>query len=121
MIKQSNDLPFDFYFMMPSCVPATKFEHSGAVLNSEDLTSFYQNPRVLGLAEVMNFPAVSNTEEDMLQKLNDAIKHGKSIDGHAAGLTEQQLNIYMSEVLNPIMNAQQQKRQKRDFVKECIL
>ncbi|MED3692249.1 adenine deaminase [Peribacillus butanolivorans] len=96
MIEQSNDLPFNFYFMLPSCVPATEFEHSGAVLNSDDLTPFYQNPRVLGLAEVMNFPAVSNTEEDMLQKLNAAIKHGKNIDGHAAGLTEQQLNVYMS-------------------------
>ncbi|WP_342613935.1 adenine deaminase [Peribacillus frigoritolerans] len=95
MIDQSAQLPFDFYFMMPSCVPATEFEHSGAVLKSEDLIPFYQNPRVLGLAEVMNFPAVSLTEEDMLQKIYDANKLGKSIDGHAAGLSEQQLNVYM--------------------------
>ncbi|WP_349728344.1 adenine deaminase [Peribacillus frigoritolerans] len=95
MIDQSTQLPFDFYFMMPSCVPATDFEHSGAVLKSEDLIPFYQNPRVLGLAEVMNFPAVSLTEEDMLQKIYDANKLGKSIDGHAAGLSEQQLDVYM--------------------------
>ncbi|MEF2096522.1 adenine deaminase [Bacillus sp. CFBP9009] len=96
MIEQSDQLPFDFYFMMPSCVPATEFEHSGAVLRSEDLRSFYQNPRVLGLAEVMNFPAVSHTEEDMLQKIYDANRLGKSIDGHAAGLSGQQLDVYMS-------------------------
>lgn len=96
MIEQSDELPFDFYFMMPSCVPATEFEHSGAVLRSEDLKSFYQNPRVLGLAEVMNFPAVSHTEEDMLQKIYDANRLGKSIDGHAAGLSGQQLDVYMS-------------------------
>ncbi|TKH02548.1 adenine deaminase [Peribacillus simplex] len=96
MIEQSDELPFDFYFMMPSCVPATEFEHSGAVLRSEDLRSFYQNPRVLGLAEVMNFPAVSHTEEDMLQKIFDANRLGKSIDGHAAGLSGQQLDVYLS-------------------------
>ncbi|CAH0150912.1 Adenine deaminase [Peribacillus sp. Bi96] len=96
MLDQSDQLPFDFYFMMPSCVPATEFEHSGAVLRSEDLLPFYQNPRVLGLAEVMNFPAVSHAEEDMLQKLSDANKLVKSIDGHAAGLSEQQLDVYTS-------------------------
>ncbi|MDM5222687.1 adenine deaminase [Peribacillus sp. NJ11] len=96
MIEQSGQLPFDFYFMMPSCVPATEFEHSGAVLRSQDLNSFYRNPKVLGLAEVMNFQAVSHTEDDMLQKLYDANRLGKSIDGHAAGLSEQQLNVYMS-------------------------
>ncbi|MCF7622790.1 MULTISPECIES: adenine deaminase [Bacillaceae] len=96
MIEQSDQLPFDFYFMMPSCVPATEFEHSGAVLRSEDLISFYQNPRVLGLAEIMNFPAVSHTDEDMLQKIYDANRLGKSIDGHAAGLSEQQLDVYLS-------------------------
>ncbi|MGE7120824.1 adenine deaminase [Peribacillus sp. NPDC046944] len=96
MIEQSDHLPFDFYFMMPSCVPATDFEDAGAVLKSEDLYSFYKNPRVLGLAEVMNFPAVSNADDDMIQKIIDAYKNEKKIDGHAAGLTEQQLNIYMA-------------------------
>lgn len=96
MIEQSYNLPFDFYFMMPSCVPATNFEHAGANLKSEDLTPFYNNPRVLGLAEVMNFPAVADTDDDMMQKITEAHNHEKKIDGHAAGLTEQQLNIYMA-------------------------
>ena len=96
MIEQSNNLPFDFFFMMPSCVPATDFEDAGAVLRSEDLSPFYKDDRVLGLAEVMNFQAVLNTDDDMMQKLIVAHQNGKKIDGHASGLTEQQLNVYMA-------------------------
>ncbi|MFJ7747835.1 amidohydrolase family protein [Peribacillus sp. NPDC097295] len=69
MIEQSNDLPFDFFFMMPSCVPATDFKDAGAILRSEDLSPFYKNAGVLGLAEVMNFHAVSIPDDDMMQKL----------------------------------------------------
>ncbi|RID84321.1 adenine deaminase [Peribacillus asahii] len=96
MLEQSEQLPFDFYFMLPSCVPATSFEHAGATLNSSDLLPFYQHPRVLGLAEVMNYPAVESCDADMLQKLTDANSLHKKIDGHAAGLTNQQLNVYGS-------------------------
>ncbi|WP_284149525.1 amidohydrolase family protein [Peribacillus simplex] len=96
MIEQSEHLPFDFYFMMPYCVPATAFEHFRAALRSEDLISFYQNKKVIGLAEVMAFPDVSHAEEDMLQKLYDSNRLGKSIDCHLAGLSEQQLDVYMS-------------------------
>jgi adenine deaminase len=96
MLDSSKNLPFDFYFMLPSCVPATEFEHSGAILKAKDLRPFYQESRVLGLAEVMNYPAVLNTEHDMLEKIMDAKKFGKKIDGHAAGLTANELNIYMT-------------------------
>lgn len=96
MLDSSENLPFDFFFMLPSCVPATQFEHSGAVLQAEDLKSFYNHPRVLGLAEVMNFPAVENAEIDMLDKIFHARKFGKKIDGHAAGLSANELNVYMS-------------------------
>jgi adenine deaminase len=96
MLDASENLPFDFYFMLPSCVPATEFEHSGAVLKAEDLSPFYQDPRVLGLAEVMNYPAVHNAEPDMLDKIMEAKKAGKKIDGHAAGLSSNNLNVYMS-------------------------
>ncbi|MDQ1147578.1 adenine deaminase [Bacillus sp. SORGH_AS 510] len=96
MIDSSNDLPFDFYFMLPSCVPATAFEHSGATLAAANLRPFYQNPHVLGLAEVMNFPAVLHAEQDMLDKIMDSKKFGKKIDGHAAGLSANDLNVYMS-------------------------
>jgi adenine deaminase len=96
MLDSSENLPFDFYFMLPSCVPATDFEHAGATLHAEDLKPFYQHPRVLGLAEVMNFPAVLQVEEGMLAKLYDANQTGKKIDGHAAGLSANDLNVYLS-------------------------
>jgi adenine deaminase len=96
MLDSSENLPFDIYIMLPSCVPATSFENSGAILKAEHLFPFYQHPRVLGLAEVMNFPAVLNAEEDMLNKISDAKQFGKKVDGHAAGLTEIDLNVYMA-------------------------
>ncbi|WP_246010285.1 adenine deaminase [Bacillus yapensis] len=96
MLDDSENLPFDFYFMLPSCVPATQFEHSGATLEASDLQPFYQHPRVLGLAEVMNYPAVLAADTDMLTKISDALKHGKRVDGHGAGLSPHDLNVYTS-------------------------
>ncbi|WP_066251004.1 adenine deaminase [Neobacillus drentensis] len=96
MLDSSENLPFDFFFMLPSCVPATEFENSGATLHSADLKPFYQQPRVLGLAEVMNFPAVLTVEDDMLNKILTAKQFGKKIDGHAAGLSPNDLNVYMA-------------------------
>lgn len=96
MLDSSENLPFDFYFMLPSCVPATEFEHSGAILKAEDLRPFYQEQRVLGLAEVMNYPAVHNSDLDMLDKILDAKKSRKKIDGHAAGLSANNVNVYMT-------------------------
>jgi adenine deaminase len=96
MLDSSEDLPFDIYIMLPSCVPATSFENSGAILKAEELKPFYHHPRVLGLAEVMNFPAVLNAEDDMLNKISDAKQFGKKVDGHAAGLSGSDLNVYMA-------------------------
>ena len=90
----AKDTPFDYYFMLPSCVPATSFETSGAILGSEDLHPLYKEPNVLGLAEVMNFPAVKNCSEDMINKLWDAKTNGFIIDGHCAGFTNDMLNVY---------------------------
>ena len=96
MLDSSENLPFDIFIMLPSCVPATSFENSGAILKAENLSPFYQHPRVLGLAEVMNFPAVLHAEDDMLDKITDAKGLGKKVDGHAAGLTLKDLNVYMA-------------------------
>lgn len=96
MLDTSENLPFDIFTMLPSCVPATKFEHSGAILSIEELMPFYQHPKVLGLAEVMNFPAVRDAESSMLDKIFETTKAGKKIDGHAAGLSASDLNIYMA-------------------------
>lgn len=94
MLELSKNLPFDFYFMLPSCVPSTSFETSGAILESYNLRPFYDNKKVLGLAEVMNFPAVLNADEDMLNKIWDAKSRGLIIDGHCAGFTKDMLNVY---------------------------
>ncbi|MGG1676148.1 adenine deaminase [Neobacillus sp. NRS-1170] len=96
ILDSTEQLPFDFFIMLPSCVPATSFEHAGAILQMEDLKPFYQHPRVLGLAEVMNFPAVLNAENSMMEKLIETRNNEKKIDGHAAGLTPKDLNVYMA-------------------------
>lgn len=94
MIKLSKNLPFDFYFMLSSCVPATNFENSGAVLKSTDLLPLYDNKKVLGLAEVMDSSAVLQCHEDMINKLWDAKEKNLVIDGHEAGFDETMLNVY---------------------------
>lgn len=94
MLAESEGLPFDVKVMLPSCVPATSFEHSGAILEQEDLDPFLSHPRVLGLAEVMDYPAVMNAAEGMLDKLAATLAQNKQIDGHAAGLDTQAINVY---------------------------
>jgi adenine deaminase len=96
MLDTAENLSVDLYTMLPSCVPATTFEHSGATLSIDDLKPFYQHPMVLGLAEVMNFPAVLHCENSMIEKIVETKKAGKKIDGHAAGLSSHDLNIYMA-------------------------
>lgn len=96
MLDSSTEIPFDMYFMLPSCVPGTSFESSGATLLAKDLKKFYKNDKVLGLAEVMDYPAVSNCEENMIDKIYDAINNNKIIDGHGAGFTPMMTNTYRS-------------------------
>ena len=85
-LEHTEGLPFDSYFMLPSCVPATQFEEAGALLNSEDLLPFYEQPRVLGLAEVMNSQAVFEANLQWLRNCWMQEETIRLIDGHAAGL-----------------------------------
>jgi len=96
MLEQSEGLPLDVRVMLPSSVPATPFENSGAILKAKDLETFYKHPRVHGLAEVMDFPSVFNGDMDMLTKITAATNHKGIIDGHGAGLDENGINIYRS-------------------------
>ncbi|RXT14845.1 adenine deaminase [Ammoniphilus sp. CFH 90114] len=96
MLNASVGIPLDVFYMLPSCVPATPFENAGAILSAEDLAPLYHHPRVLGLAEVMDFPSVASTSPEMLNKLADANRYQAKIDGHAAGIPSDSLNIYMA-------------------------
>ena len=87
----AKDTPFDFYFMLPSCVPATYFETSGAVLGSADLHPLYKEPNVLGLAEVMNFPEVINCSDDMINKLYSTANIVADHESHLAEEVVQRL------------------------------
>ncbi len=94
MIDNSKDLPVDIFFMLPSCVPAGPFESSGAELKAEDLKAFADEPRVLGLAEMMNYPGLLGKDGDVLDKI--ALFSGRIMDGHSPGLTGRELDAYLS-------------------------
>lgn len=94
MLADAKGLPLDVRMMLPSCVPATPFEHAGAKLYAEDLAPFLDDPGVHGLGEVMDYPSVAAGNEDMLQKIAQTEYVGKVIDGHASGLSPDQLNVY---------------------------
>ena len=96
MLESSKDLPLHVYVMLPSCVPSTPYDESGAVLKSCDLHDFYSDPRVLGLAEMMNYPGVLVNDRDTMDKINDALLLGKCIDGHAPMLTGRSLDKYIA-------------------------
>ena len=92
MYKMTDDLPLRVLFMMPSCVPATPFEHSGAKLVAEDMEQFLRKSRILGLGEVMDYVSATGGAQEMLDKLR--LFDGKPIDGHAPLLSGRALNAY---------------------------
>jgi adenine deaminase len=93
MINGSENLPLTFFFTAPSCVPATHLETAGAALNAEELEKIAYWPRVLGLAELMNFPGAIQGDPEVLAKV-DAFAN-KPIDGHAPMLSGPALNAYL--------------------------
>lgn len=97
MIENASEVPFNFYFTAPSCVPATVFETSGATLDSEDIEYLLQKDEVVGLAEMMNFPGVIGEDAEVLRKLELAREYGKPIDGHAPLVTGRDLDKYIAE------------------------
>lgn len=96
MMEASRDLPLTVYFTIPSCVPATPFDESGAVMNAEDIKPFYRNDRVVGLAEMMNYPGVINGDEQVMAKIRDALAMGKRVDGHAPLICGAALEKYVA-------------------------
>lgn len=92
MLERAKNVPLNMYVMASSCVPATDMETSGARLEAEDLAQLVDHPWVLGLAELMNYPAVALGDEGMLDKI--ALFKGRALDGHAPALTGPTLNAY---------------------------
>jgi len=96
ILNASEAVPMDVFVMLPSCVPATDFENSGAVLEAADLAKLINHPRVLGLGELMDYPSVIGAAERVVDKIELAHNNGKIIDGHGPIIDEEALNAYVS-------------------------
>lgn len=96
MIQESQNLPIDVHFMMPSCVPAAEIDESGAELDCKDIDLYLDNKKVLGLAEMMNYVGVINGDKNVLSKIVTSQAHHKKIDGHAPELSGNDLNAYIA-------------------------
>ena len=96
MLAATEGLPVDVRFMIPSCVPASPMDESGANLDYRDIDSFFEHPRVQGLAEMMNFPGIISADSETVAKIVASQAHHKKIDGHAPGLRGNDLNAYIS-------------------------
>lgn len=96
MLETTRDLKLSVYFMLPSCVPATDLDESGAVLEAKELAAYYRSERVRGLAELMDFYGTVNAEARILQKICDCTAAGKKVDGHAPFLSGKELNAYIT-------------------------
>lgn len=94
MLDASENIPLNVHVMLPSCVPATIHEKSGAILSADDLSTLKDHPRVLGLGEVMDYVAVINNDEDIRRKI-DLMKN-RIIDGHAPDLIGDDLSAYIA-------------------------
>lgn len=93
--RASENVPLDVKIQLPSCVPATPFETSGAVLNGKDTEEAVKESYIYGLGEFMNYPGVINCDADVIKKLEAAHAHGKIIDGHAPAVYGETLNAYL--------------------------
>ena len=93
--KASENIPLEVKIQLPSCVPATPFGTSGAVLNGRDIEENINNPYIFGLGEFMNYPGVLFSDKDVIQKLEAAHGAGKVIDGHAPAVYGNDLNAYL--------------------------
>ena len=96
MLQATEGLPIDVRFMLPSCVPATPMDEAGAALDYRAIDSFYEHPRVNGLAEMMNYVGVIAADPGVIEKIVAAQAHHKKIDGHAPFLQGKDLDAYVA-------------------------
>jgi len=95
MIEDARSVPVKFSFSAPSCVPATTLETSGDELDTEKVEELLKRDEIIGLGEVMNFPGVLNDDPDVMKKIESARNYSKVIDGHAPGLSGEDLKKYV--------------------------
>ncbi|MFA4930923.1 MAG: amidohydrolase family protein, partial [Patescibacteria group bacterium] len=96
MVADGKWAPFKFFWTVPSCVPATEFETSGARLDAKEVEKLLKRPNFIGLSEVMNYPGVINNDSEVMAKIAAAKKLGKPIDGHAPMVTGRDLKKYVA-------------------------
>ncbi len=96
MMEAAADIPLNVYFTLPSCVPASPFDESGAILEAGDIEPLFDHPFVVGLAEMMNYPGVLFDDPGVMAKISAAKKHGKTVDGHAPFLVGRDLDKYVA-------------------------
>ena len=95
MLRSADEVPLDVFVMVSSCVPASPFESNGATVTPADIARFLaEEPNAIGLAEMMDFPAVVAGRSDAIAKLGSA--GGRHVDGHAPGLSGRSLNAYLA-------------------------
>jgi adenine deaminase len=94
MLEAAKGTELDILYMLPSCVPATPFEHSGALIDAAAMKGPIKDERILGLGEFMDYRGVAGAADDVLEKLLVAINEGKLIDGHSPGLSGAALDAY---------------------------
>ncbi len=94
MVDNSKLSPVKIYFGVPSCVPATNFETSGAVIDSNIVKQYIQKKEFVALSEMMNYPGVIFNDEEVYKKIESAKYYNKPIDGHAPGLSGDDLKKY---------------------------
>jgi adenine deaminase len=97
MIENGEQVPFKFFFGAPSCVPATPFETSGAVIDSQEVDKLLGRKEIKYLSEMMNFPGVLNKDREVIKKIESAKKFNKPIDGHAPGLKGNDAKRYIQQ------------------------
>ena len=95
MANDSSTVPLKVFLTAPSCVPATEFETSGAIISTEEIDDLLKEDYMVAMGEMMNFPGVLNDDPVVMAKINAAKKNGKPIDGHAPLLTGSELCKYI--------------------------
>jgi len=96
MINDAEGVPLRFFFTAPSCVPATPFETSGAVINAQEINKLLERDEIVALGEMMNFPGVLEDDPEVIAKIEAAKKHEKPVDGHAPLLSGKDLCKYIA-------------------------